>query len=161
MFITIALIPIFRAIAVKKNILDVPNCRKVHRCPMPKVGGMAIAVGALVPVLFFLVNQTDAFMRSVLMGAWIVVCFGFLDDLRAAPEGRSILLVEPGFIRTSRERFAGPFHRFIAPSHAFVVRGGGFGKEIAPCRDSHSPNRVVREDGIGILQAGKGFGDAG
>ena len=44
MFITIALIPILRLVAKKMNIVDIPNERKVHDAPMPKVGGIAIAL---------------------------------------------------------------------------------------------------------------------
>lgn len=82
MFITIALIPILRMAAKKMNIMDVPNDRKMHHYPMPKVGGIAIAFGAMIPVLFFTFRQTDAFIRSVLIGAGIVVVFGFLDDIK-------------------------------------------------------------------------------
>lgn len=77
-----ALIPIFKTVAMKMNIVDVPNERKVHDQPMPKVGGIAMTFGALIPVLFFTFRQTHAFNRSVLIGAGIVVVFGFLDDIK-------------------------------------------------------------------------------
>jgi UDP-GlcNAc:undecaprenyl-phosphate GlcNAc-1-phosphate transferase len=50
MFITIALVPFFSGLAVKINVLDVPNDRKVHKYPMPKTGGIAMALGAFIPV---------------------------------------------------------------------------------------------------------------
>jgi len=62
------------------NIVDVPNDRKVHDQPMPKVGGIAIAFGSLVPIFFL--SQMTPFMWSVVMGSWIVVGFGFLDDIK-------------------------------------------------------------------------------
>jgi UDP-GlcNAc:undecaprenyl-phosphate GlcNAc-1-phosphate transferase len=81
MFITIALIPIFRTLALRMNNgLDIPNERKVHVKPVPKVGGIAMAIGALVP-MFFMVNGS-AFARAVMTGAWIIVLFGFLDDVK-------------------------------------------------------------------------------
>jgi UDP-GlcNAc:undecaprenyl-phosphate/decaprenyl-phosphate GlcNAc-1-phosphate transferase len=80
MFITIALIPIFRMAALRVNIVDVPNDRKVHDHPMPKVGGIAVAVGSLVPIFFL--RQMTPFMWSVVTGAWIVAGFGFLDDIK-------------------------------------------------------------------------------
>jgi UDP-GlcNAc:undecaprenyl-phosphate GlcNAc-1-phosphate transferase len=80
MFITIALIPILRMAAKKMNIVDIPNERKVHDAPMPKAGGIAIAFGALVPIFFL--GQMNKFMWSVVIGAWIVVLFGFYDDIK-------------------------------------------------------------------------------
>lgn len=83
MFITIALIPIFRVMAVKAGIVDIPNGRKVHDAPMPKIGGIAIACGALIPILVLSrFGPTDKFMWSVVAGAWIIVVFGFLDDVK-------------------------------------------------------------------------------
>lgn len=80
MFITIALIPVFRSLAVRVNAVDVPNHRKVHSCPMPKSGGIAMALGALVPVLFW--APGGEFVRAVLIGTGIVVFFGLMDDFR-------------------------------------------------------------------------------
>ncbi len=81
MFITIALIPILRIVALRKEcILDVPDCRKVHCTPIPKVGGLAMAVGALVPVI--LVADGGRFVNSVLIGACVIVLFGLVDDLK-------------------------------------------------------------------------------
>ena len=80
MFITIALIPFFRGLAVKVNALDVPNERKVHKYPMPKSGGIAMALGAFIPILLWL--PADNFTRATIIGAGIVVLFGLLDDMR-------------------------------------------------------------------------------
>jgi UDP-GlcNAc:undecaprenyl-phosphate GlcNAc-1-phosphate transferase len=80
MFITIALIPAFRSLAVRVNAVDVPNHRKVHSCPMPKSGGIAMALGALIPVLLW--APGGEFVRAVLIGAGIVVFFGLMDDFR-------------------------------------------------------------------------------
>ena len=80
MFITIALIPFFRGLAVKVNVLDVPNERKVHKYPIPKSGGIAMALGAFIPILLWL--PADNFTRATIIGAGIVVLFGLLDDMR-------------------------------------------------------------------------------
>ena len=81
MFITMALIPILRAGAVRLGAgMDVPDARKVHAAPVPKVGGVAMAVGALLPLL--LVADGGRFANGVLAGAWIIVLFGVVDDLK-------------------------------------------------------------------------------
>ncbi|MCK4529383.1 undecaprenyl/decaprenyl-phosphate alpha-N-acetylglucosaminyl 1-phosphate transferase, partial [candidate division WOR-3 bacterium] len=79
-FITITLIPIFKGFAVRIKAVDVPNERKVHTRPMPKTGGIAMALGALVPVIFWV--HGDEFIRAVLIGAGIVVFFGLIDDFK-------------------------------------------------------------------------------
>ena len=80
MFITIALIPFFRGLAVKVNVLDVPNERKVHKYPMPKSGGIAMALGAFIPILLW--SPADNFTRATIIGAGIVVIFGLVDDMK-------------------------------------------------------------------------------
>ena len=81
MFITMALIPILRMAAVRLHAgLDLPEPRKVHSAPVPKVGGLAMAVGALVPVI--LVADGGRFVNSVLIGACVIVLFGLVDDLK-------------------------------------------------------------------------------
>ena len=79
MFITIALIPIFKGLAVRVNVMDVPNDRKVHSYPMPKSGGIAMALGVLVSIFFWV--PTTEFVSAVLIGAGIIVLFGLIDDV--------------------------------------------------------------------------------
>jgi UDP-GlcNAc:undecaprenyl-phosphate GlcNAc-1-phosphate transferase len=81
MFITLALIPILRSAAVRVNCgLDLPDARKVHCTPIPKVGGLAMALGAAAPIL--LLADGGRFMASILVGALIILVFGLVDDLR-------------------------------------------------------------------------------
>ena len=80
LFITMALIPIFKNLAVKMNAMDFPDPRKVHTQPMPKIGGIAMAFGALIPMTLY--ADGDQFMQAVLIGAWIIVLFGLIDDLK-------------------------------------------------------------------------------
>ncbi len=80
MFITIALIPMLRSMAISKIIVDTPNERKVHRSPIPKTGGIAMALGILVPVLLWV--PSDDFIRPVLIGAFVLTIFGLIDDIR-------------------------------------------------------------------------------
>jgi UDP-GlcNAc:undecaprenyl-phosphate GlcNAc-1-phosphate transferase len=81
MFIAMALIPIFRSAALRLHAgLDIPNARKVHSRPIPKVGGIAMAISALVPV-FFVVNG-ERLVNAILIGSAVIVLFGLLDDFR-------------------------------------------------------------------------------
>jgi UDP-GlcNAc:undecaprenyl-phosphate GlcNAc-1-phosphate transferase len=79
LFITLALVPIFRGLALRANIVDVPNERKVHKNPMPKIGGLAMALGFIIPILLWL--PLDRFVAATLAGAAILVIEGFVDDI--------------------------------------------------------------------------------
>ena len=78
MFITIGLIPIFKRLAVRFNVVDLPDDRKVHTVPTPRIGGLAMALGALIPVVLWI--RLDDVAGSMLVGAWILVLFGLIDD---------------------------------------------------------------------------------
>lgn len=80
MFITISLIPLFRRAALKLNVMDVPDSRKIHSCPIPKCGGLAMAFGVLLPVLFW--QKADAFVWTFVAATGLIVLFGVADDLR-------------------------------------------------------------------------------
>lgn len=78
-FTTIALTPLLGSLAVRLQFVDIPDERKVHVRPIPRVGGIAMAVGALMPVLYWL--HGDLLVRSWLAGAAVLVLFGIADDL--------------------------------------------------------------------------------
>lgn len=78
--ITIGLIPVLKLLALRFNAVDLPNHRKVHSSPMPKVGGVAMALGAVVPILLW--SPGNRFVSSLLLGAGVLVIFGLLDDLK-------------------------------------------------------------------------------
>jgi UDP-GlcNAc:undecaprenyl-phosphate GlcNAc-1-phosphate transferase len=72
------LIPLFKTYAVQLEAMDIPNGRSVHSYPKPKVGGIAMTVGFLIPVLLW--SPKDPFSASVVIGSLIVVTLGFFDD---------------------------------------------------------------------------------
>ena len=80
MFTTIVLIPILKEIALKFNILDIPNQRKIHEFPIPRIGGIAMATGAFIPVLFWV--PMKPYLISIIIGSGIVVIAGMVDDIR-------------------------------------------------------------------------------
>jgi len=81
MFVTIGLIPIFRGLAEKVNAIDIPEARKMHKRPMPRSGGISMALGALVPVVIW--APGNDFVNSIIIGSGIVVAFGLIDDIKS------------------------------------------------------------------------------
>ena len=76
--ITAALIPLLTRWAPAVGLTDKPGPRKVHAVPVPRVGGLAMAIGILVPVLVT-VPLTEP-IRGVLLGIVILLGFGLWDD---------------------------------------------------------------------------------
>ncbi|MEA3332967.1 MAG: MraY family glycosyltransferase [Pseudomonadota bacterium] len=79
LFITVVMVPFFRRLAYKLNALDEPDDRKIHVRPMARTGGLAMAVGALVPLVLW--APPKASLHYMLFAATIIVVAGFIDDL--------------------------------------------------------------------------------
>ena len=80
-FLLVALIvPCIKRIAIHVNAMDIPNARKVHKKPMPRLGGLAIFVGFLFGYMCF--GEPSAIMNSVLIGSFIIILTGVLDDIK-------------------------------------------------------------------------------
>jgi len=80
LFLTIALIPVLKAMAFRINLVDVPDQRKVHVMPMPRSGGICMALGAIVPV--FLWVPMNNLVWAVHIGCALIVVFGVVDDVK-------------------------------------------------------------------------------
>lgn len=80
LFITMALVPVFRRLAVRFRAVDIPNERKVHAAPMPKTGGLAMAAGVLMPTVLW--APPAPLIRPLMLASGAIVAFGFLDDLK-------------------------------------------------------------------------------
>jgi UDP-GlcNAc:undecaprenyl-phosphate GlcNAc-1-phosphate transferase len=76
--ITIALTPVLSALALRYQWVDLPNERKVHQIPTPKTGGVAMAIGAFLPLGYWL--EAEPFVLAYLAGCAILVLFGGVDD---------------------------------------------------------------------------------
>ena len=80
-FITVALIPVFSRAALHFNIgLDIPDARKVHLRPVPRVGGIALSLGVFFSTVLWL--PQSSFVRAYALAAAVIVVFGIVDDLK-------------------------------------------------------------------------------
>ena len=84
MLIAVVLIPPLIRFAPALGLVDVPNERKVHVKIIPRVGGIAIALGALVPILLWSAfwGEWTLPMIGYISGALCIVLFGVWDDRR-------------------------------------------------------------------------------
>ena len=72
-----ALVPLLVKFAVGRSLLDVPNLRSSHEVPTPRLGGIAIFVGALVGIA--VLPPEGAW--PLLLAAALIWAVGLIDDL--------------------------------------------------------------------------------
>lgn len=73
-------VPVAKKIAAHVGALDIPNSRKVHSKPMPRMGGLAIYFAFLVGYILF--GQISSKMISILIGSFIILVTGIIDDIK-------------------------------------------------------------------------------
>jgi UDP-GlcNAc:undecaprenyl-phosphate GlcNAc-1-phosphate transferase len=78
MIVTVTLIPPLARRAGRLQILDEPSSRKVHAQPVPRVGGIAMGVGALLPLCIWL--PMGSTLVSYMLAVIVLVIFGAWDD---------------------------------------------------------------------------------
>ena len=71
--------PVVKMIAKHIGALDVPNKRKIHKKPIPRLGGLGIYLGFLLGYLLF--GHESIQMNSILIGSFVIVLVGIIDDI--------------------------------------------------------------------------------
>ena len=111
--ISFACTPAVRMLAIKIKAVDVPkDNRRMHKVPIPRMGGLAIFAGFLVSVLFFVPLGNE--FRSILIGALILVVLGIIDDIvalkpRTKFAGQIIAALIPALSGVSIHGIVNPF----------------------------------------------------
>jgi UDP-GlcNAc:undecaprenyl-phosphate/decaprenyl-phosphate GlcNAc-1-phosphate transferase len=69
-----------RQLALRLGMVDLPDPRKVHRTPMPLMGGFAIYAGAVLATFFSLDTPARRQVLGMIVGATLLLVVGTLDD---------------------------------------------------------------------------------
>src|SRR5262245_15684920 len=84
---TIGLVSIFRQIAYRFHLLDIPNARSSHELPTPRGGGIGIVItffiGMFLLYCFSLVPLS--LLTLMLVGGVLLAMIGLLDDMHHVP----------------------------------------------------------------------------
>jgi UDP-GlcNAc:undecaprenyl-phosphate GlcNAc-1-phosphate transferase len=78
LFIAMALIPPLARYAGRLKLEDIPDARKIHARPIPRVGGIAIITGVATAVLLWV--PMDPWIVGYLIGVLVIAVFGVWDD---------------------------------------------------------------------------------
>lgn len=78
--VSLLLVPLAKKIADHVGAVDLPNERKIHKNPMPRMGGLAIFGGFLFGYIVY--GDVNVQMISILIGAFIIFLLGIFDDIK-------------------------------------------------------------------------------
>ncbi|MBT2216502.1 hypothetical protein KK120_11785 [Virgibacillus dakarensis] len=67
-----------KKLAIRIGIVDLPNARKIHKYVTPRLGGLAIFLGALFGALYLQPHHPH--LPEILLGAIVIIITGMLDD---------------------------------------------------------------------------------
>ena len=81
--VVVLLTPAVGGMARRLGVVDAPGGRRVNQLPVPRLGGLALFLGLLVPALAFLHLGHET--RGLLLGAAVAVTVGIVDDFRGLP----------------------------------------------------------------------------
>ena len=74
------IMPFIKNVATHVGALDIPDKRKVHKKPIPRMGGVGIFLGFLLGYMLY--GRPSAIMNSILIGSFIIVLTGVVDDIK-------------------------------------------------------------------------------
>ena len=92
-FFGIALTWLIRNLAIRWKLYDQPEGRKIHQQPLPRLGGIAVAIAFSVPILALTLWDNDisaalfaerGLIISLVGGGSLILALGIHDDLKGA-----------------------------------------------------------------------------
>lgn len=91
LLVSFAMTPPVKRFAHKVGAIDVPkDARRVHKTPIPRLGGLAIFIGFIVGVLIF--SDVSEQIQGILIGSVIIVVLGVIDDIVALKAWQKFLI---------------------------------------------------------------------
>ena len=93
LMVSVGMTPLVASLAVHLGAVDQPGERRVHSVPIPRLGGLAVAVAFALPLvgLSFYVNDisrafyaNDARVWGVVFGSLVILGLGVYDDIKGA-----------------------------------------------------------------------------
>jgi UDP-GlcNAc:undecaprenyl-phosphate GlcNAc-1-phosphate transferase len=86
---SLALTPLMAWIGLRWRLVDVPNERKIHAVPVPRIGGAAVYLGFVGAVL--LNSIVIEWMVAIVVSGSLLLVIGILDDIKEVPAWAKLL----------------------------------------------------------------------
>jgi UDP-GlcNAc:undecaprenyl-phosphate GlcNAc-1-phosphate transferase len=80
--VAVATTPLVRELAIKTGLVDKPNARKIHKRPIPLMGGIAIYLAFLLALVFLGNRSYIQQVAGIFIGATVCSFMGLWDDRR-------------------------------------------------------------------------------
>ena len=113
--LTFLSVPLIIEVAVKHQLYDLPNTRKIHARRISPLGGSAILIGFLISVFLFISDFPNPEFRFYKAAALIVFFLGLKDDLSGLSATNKLigqLLIAAILIHTGGLRLEGLYGLF-------------------------------------------------
>ena len=143
------IIPFIKKVAIHVNALDIPNERKVHNKPMPRLGGLGIYMGFLLGYILF--GTMSIRMNAILIGSIIIIITGIVDDINPIPAKIKFLFQ---IIAASVVAFYGDILLRDLSAFGFYIEFGNFSYLITIVFIVSIINCINLIDGLDGLAAG-------
>ncbi|MCL2003004.1 MAG: undecaprenyl/decaprenyl-phosphate alpha-N-acetylglucosaminyl 1-phosphate transferase [Oscillospiraceae bacterium] len=87
LIVSFAVTPLVRMLARKVGAMDDPkrDDRRMHKEPMPRLGGLAIFAGFMAAFLAFGTGEMERPVVGILIGAVLIIVVGAIDDIATLP----------------------------------------------------------------------------
>lgn len=92
--IALIVIPIIRTVALRYNIVDRPQQRKLHKEATPLLGGLAIFISFCLGLLLFYKGTSNLNLKGVVLAATCILIVGYFDDRSGGLNWRLKLLCQ-------------------------------------------------------------------
>jgi len=79
--IAFLIVPVIIKYSLRKNLVDIPGRRKIHKKVTPSMGGIAIFVGFFVSSLIWTEIQEWGYIKFILVALFVIFFIGVRDDL--------------------------------------------------------------------------------
>lgn len=80
--ITILVTPWAIKFAKKHNLVDIPDKRKIHKSPTPRIGGIGIAAGIFSGMILAGIMTRSVWIAWSLIPLFLITLMGFVDDVK-------------------------------------------------------------------------------
>lgn len=79
--ISFAITPLVKKFAIKMNAIDIPkDDRRIHKVPIPRMGGLAIFISFSLVSLYF--SNFNKSVIGIVLGSTLLVIGGIIDDIK-------------------------------------------------------------------------------